>query len=329
MQVERSQGRLLRTFRLAAFGARLGQRVKQSRLGGESWRKPLGHRVNNFPRLLVDQPSQQFGHQLRVARLQVGQSANRRDGLVVLAELAEPSHLEANQLGRDLGARLLGRLTQHGQLGIDELVPLGHCRGRIGGQPRPGQEPNSTRPLAALQALMNGVSRGGNGRIDDLAAKQQRRGGGLRELRRLLEPHQPAQSGDALCVGQTGQNPHPRLPRSGVQVLIIAQTLLHLRRIALRRPLDSHQPQQVSRAGGDFRVFVARGDFEGFNRVEPQAGQLVLRPLTHVIVLVAQLADELADLIGGGGILRCGGRGLGFLDACHNVARRPCRRHQC
>ena len=239
-----------------------------------------------------------------------------------MPELLQPGHLAAGQAGDDFRAALLRGPPEHRPLGIDELGPLGQDRFRLGRQPRPAEQPGGGGPLAAAQRLADGLDRG-RVRRGVPVLKQQGHRGHLRQQRRLLEPHQPAQGGRALALGQAGQHLHPRLPRPGVERLVVPQIAFDLRRIVLGGPFHPHQPQQVLRPGGDLRVRVGGGGGEGLEGLEAQAGQLVLRPLTHVIVLVAQLADQLVDLFGRRRLL--GGRrgGLGRLGFRRDAAGEP------
>ena len=59
------------------LGIRLGQQVEKEGIVGECWCKPLGQMVDGLPRLLVDQPGDQFGQRIRIAAFLLDQPADR------------------------------------------------------------------------------------------------------------------------------------------------------------------------------------------------------------------------------------------------------------
>ncbi len=303
VQGEGAAGGLLGPILLPLLGIGVGQHVQQAGVIGETLGESLGQLVHRFPRLLVHHPGKEFRQGLRVAGLHVDQPADRRHGRLGLAQLLQPGRLKANQPRHNLLVGLLRRLPQRLLLVVDEPGPLGHYGLRLVAQPNPRQQPSGARPLAARQNLADRIGRSRLGWIGGHLAAEERQRRRLGQQQGLLETHQPAQGRRALPIGQGSERLQTFLARSHVRRLVVAQQLLHGGRVGLRRPLHPHQLQQVFRPGGNFQIAIVRGGTDGVEGLESQLGQLVLCPLADEVILVAQLADESVNLLGGGRLL--------------------------
>ena len=197
-------GRFVGFLGLAFAGQGLSQRIEQLRLGVEARGEPGGHFIDHFPGVPLGEPGDQLGQ--RLAPLDADHLVHRPHRLVLAIQALELHHLDPQHLHQQPAVGLLRMLFERPLFGRDQLDPIAQPLFRLAPHLDVGPQPERRRATAPLQVL--GQRRGslrpmGVVGLRILGNDQNRHL--LGQLRRLLEPQQPAQPFDSRVVLQLQQ----------------------------------------------------------------------------------------------------------------------------
>ena len=180
---------------------------------------------------------------------------------------------------------------------LNELGPAGHRLGRLGGELHRAEKPFCARPAACAQVLLQQLSQAsGHGGVVGLPLQNGNCCVLTKQLR-TLETYQTAKRREALGLGQSSQVVHCRELFAVRFCAVVCKNVTHLFGVAFGRKIDLQKPQQISCAGGYFGIVVVFSAAQSVEGIKADPGQLLLCPAADVVTVVAELLDELVDVI--------------------------------
>ncbi len=196
---------------------------------------------------------------------------------------------------------MLRILTQHAALGFGQFGPTANGARRIVLGRHIGPQPIGRRTRAAPDSFGNGFGPRGpllfiHLLLNDLQGRL------LGQQLVLLEAHDPAQRRQTVIGREFGQLLNDLqmlavLARFVTGVLIGLHQPLDLGRVGFDHPLHAHQADQIAGSVGNLQIVSVFGLVQCVEGFDPDLGELLLGSLANEIVVIAQLIDQLSNLV--------------------------------